>query len=123
MTMRAERGFTLLEVLVALVVVGLALTAVIRAGTQQAQAQGTLRSLTLATWVAGNVIEQTRIDNQPLTPSRRQGRAVMGHDDYFWEMEISATDIPGIARLEVAVFADSGRRARVTELTGFAAAQ
>lgn len=121
--MRAERGFTLLEVLVALVVVSVALAAVIRAGTQQAQAQGTLKQLSLATWVAGNVIEQTRIDGGPLRPSRRQGRNLMGHQDFFWEMEISATDVTGIARLDVSVYVDAGRRQRVTELTGFAPAQ
>lgn len=116
----AEKGFTLLEVLVALAVVGVALAAVIRAGTQQAAAQSTLRDVTLATWVAGNVIEQARIEAEPLRPGRRQGRDVMGHQAWYWELEISGTDVPAIVRLDVGVYADSARRARVADLSGFA---
>ena len=68
---------------------------------EQASAQGTLRDLTLATWVAGNVIEQTRIEGEPLGPGRRQGRSRMGHQTWFWEMDIRGTDVAGIVRLEV----------------------
>ena len=51
---RGARGFTLLEVMVALAVVAIALTAVVGALGQQARLAGALRERTLATFVVTN---------------------------------------------------------------------
>ena len=58
---RGERGFSLLEVLVALTVVAIAMAALVEAGVQQTASRGQLRDQTQATWVAANALETLRL--------------------------------------------------------------
>lgn len=117
-----EQGFTLLEVLVALVVVAVGLAAVTRLAIQQARSARVLDDVTLASWVASNAIETARLDTRRLGPGRRQGQSTMGFDRWYWEMDVEATDVEQILRLDVVVFADPQRSRPVVTLTGFAPA-
>lgn len=59
--MNPERGFSLVEVLVALMIVGLALPALLGQMQSQNDAQGSLRNKTLALYVAQNKIAEYRL--------------------------------------------------------------
>ncbi|MEM9530618.1 MAG: type II secretion system minor pseudopilin GspI [Pseudomonadota bacterium] len=117
---QAEGGFTLLEVLVALVVVAVGLSAVTRLAIQQSRSARVLNDVTLASWVASNAIETVRLDGRQLGPGRRQGQSTMGFDRWYWEMDVAVTEVEQILRLDVVVFADSQRLRPVVSLTGFA---
>ena len=116
------RGFTLLEVLVAIAVVALALTALVRASGQQAEALSRQRELTLATWVAEDVLAELRVREPFPATGRRDGRAEQGGVAWRWQVAISTTDQPAVRRLEVGVYAaEAGKdEQRVASLTGFA---
>ena len=58
---RRDAGFTLIEVLIALVVVAVALLALSRAASVQTSNFDALRERTLAGWVAANVLADARI--------------------------------------------------------------
>lgn len=123
--MRAEhRGFTLLEVLIALLILSLSLVAVIRLTTLHAQASAQLRETTLAQWVAANVIAETRVRGAFPETGRSDGETTMGLQRWRWELVVKGTDEPRIRRLDVTVTrADSERDAVgvAAALTGFAA--
>ena len=117
------RGFTLLEVLVALAVVALALVALVRATGLSANALARERDVTLATWVASNVVTDVRLAERNPEPGRREGSMRMGTRDWYWRLEVQGTDDPAIRRLEVGVFEDAARTRPVASLTGFAGAR
>ena len=119
---RLQHGFTLLEVLVALVVGTVGLSAVTRLDIQQSRSARVLNDVTLASWVASNAIEAARLDGRQLGPGRRQGQSTMGFDRWYWEMDVAVTEVEQILRLDVVVFADSQRSRPVVSLTGFAPA-
>ncbi len=116
------RGFTLLEVLIALAVIALALTALVRVSGQQADALARERDLTLATWVAADVLTELRLREGFPATGHRSGHGEQGGRSWRWELAISATDQPAVRRLEVGVFSDPGASdsAAVATLTGFA---
>ncbi len=69
----AQRGFTLIEVLAALVIVALGMIAAIQAVTQSARNGTYLRDKTLAHWIGMNVLTERR-----LQPGRRRHRRIHG---------------------------------------------
>lgn len=84
-----ERGFTLIEVLVALAVLGLVLTAVFRIyGTGTLAVGRGVDELRLAL-AAETVLARTRLDLDP-----RQGRAEGSIDGIDWRMEARPMPLP-----------------------------
>lgn len=120
--MNRRTGFTLLEVLIALVVVALALLALTRTAGGQANAFGGLRERTLAGWVAANVLSETRLATPLPATGRRDGRVRFADRDWRWALEVKATENSQIRRLDVAVFANDDKQPLAT-LTGFGSAQ
>ncbi|MFC4818695.1 type II secretion system minor pseudopilin GspI [Dokdonella ginsengisoli] len=115
--MNRARGFTLIEVLVALAVVALALLALTRAATVQVRSFDGLRERTLAGWVAANTLAETRLAAFPST-GRSEGRTRLGDRDWRWTREVQSTPNPGIRRIEVRVFAADANEPSAT-LSGF----
>jgi len=113
------RGFTLLEVLIALAVVALGLTALVRAASLAATALDRERHLTLATWTAQNVLVETRLRGGLPAVGRREGDERQGPFRYHWTLTVSNTDEPGMRRADVQVFGDDESRTPVTTLSGF----
>ncbi len=113
-----QRGFTLLEVLVALVVVAVAVAALARAGAQAVNGQFEAEQRTMALWVADNLLAELRLD-PPGQSGRSQGSADMG--GRVWHYDVLIQTAPGdeMLRVDVAIFADARRRQPVFTHTGF----
>jgi general secretion pathway protein I len=120
---RCSRGFTLLEVLVALLLLSLALVALVRTTSLEARALAQLQESTYAQWVAANAIAELRLDTSTPTIGERDGSAEMAGRRWRWRMLISGTDEPRILRVDVTVAAEAaGTREDglpVASLSGF----
>lgn len=119
--MKTVRGFTLVEVLVALAVVAIALLALTRAAGVQVAAFDGLRERTLAGWVAANVVTETRLANAPgaLPPTgSSDGRTEFGGRAWRWQREVKNTPDPAIRRIDVRVFLGESAQPSAT-LSGF----
>jgi general secretion pathway protein I len=109
MTMRARRpspshGFTLLEVLVALVIVGTALGAGLRAvGSLTANSDG-LRAAMMATWSAENRLVQIRLGREFPEVGKRNFPCPQGELNLICEEEVLTSPNPQLRRIEVSVF-------------------
>lgn len=111
-------GFTLLEVLVALLVVAIAVAALGRIGARTLDAQAEAEARTLALWVAGNAIAELRLEAN-VAEERRAGSSRMGDRDWYWEALIQAAPGADMRRVDVIVYADALRQSPVVSHTGF----
>lgn len=116
--MKRVAGFTLLEVLIALVVVSLALLALTRTAGGQINAFDSLRERTVAGWVAANVLSETRLTT-PFPPTGvRDGRTRFANRDWRWRLEVKATEDRDMRRMDVLVFLDDAQEPSAS-LSGF----
>ena len=86
--MRRAAGFTLMEVLVALTVLGVALAALIKVGSETARNAAYLRDRTYAHWVAMNVLAEARAGLLPLRAGVRRGSEELLGREWFWSLEM-----------------------------------
>ena len=111
-------GFTLVEVLVALVVVAIAVAALARIGSQSLDSQFEIEQRTFALWVADNVIAEMRLE-PPGSQVRRQGASPMGGRDWYWDALVQPAPGDAMLRIDVAVYEQAGREAPLLTHTGF----
>ncbi len=104
MTRQRLRGFTLLEVLIALAVLALAMGAVIKATSDYTSNQSYLRDRTMAMWVARNVLVQHQVEGEWLSVGEVKGTQEMGDQEWRWLTRISQTEESELRRLDVEVY-------------------
>lgn len=117
-----RRGFSLLEVLVALAVLAIGMAALVRTAALQTDGLRSARDRTYAQWVASDVIAETRLANNAPASGIREGEATMGGQRWHWRMQIAPTAVAGIRRLDVSVYASNGKQP-VLMLSGFLGAR
>ncbi|WP_290651307.1 type II secretion system minor pseudopilin GspI [Aquisalimonas sp.] len=111
------RGFTLLEVMIAVAVLAIAMTAVIKAGSEMTANARHLQDRTFAQWVAGNVMAELQAaafwDDEG-----DDGIQSLGGQEWYWAFEVQSTPNPDFRRVDVEVYRDEDDDAPVATLTG-----
>lgn len=116
---RRAPGFTLIEVLVGLLVLALALLALTRTAASQVQNFGLLRERTLAGWLAEDVLTETRLASHFPATGRSDGQRQFAGRQWRWQLDVQATDVATIRRMQVRVYDAEDRNTPVAEINGF----
>lgn len=96
-------GYTLVELLVALAVLAIALTAIFAALAQGVDLTAALRDRTIARWVAEDRLAYHQLD-APWPPiAATEGTIEMGGRYWLWREQVFATPEPEWRRLEIEV--------------------
>ena len=119
-SIRRKSAFTLIEVMVALLVITLGMGAVIVTTGESGWKSSHLRESTIASWVAYNEIAMFRAKRTWSDAASRSGDAEMANAEWEWSMKISKTDDPSLRRVDVEVSL-KGETAVKARVTGFIA--
>jgi general secretion pathway protein I len=107
MSRRTRRGFTLIEVLVALVIVAVGMSAMMGALTSSARTVVYMQDKTFAEWVALNQIANDRLQlgqgQVPAVGSSNGDLDNFAGRSWHWRQDVVASQVPGIMRIDVKV--------------------
>ena len=120
-------GFTLVEVMVALVVVAIVLPALLLTLSQQLDGFRYLDDRAHAQWVAANRLAELRLvldAKGTLQRGMTSGTESMAGRDWYWWSEGTETPVPGFYRYEIAVSdRQDGQDSPIHALDGYLAQQ
>jgi general secretion pathway protein I len=118
---RDARGFTLVEVLVALMVVAIGLAALMVAVSGTARSSAYLRDKTLAQWIALNRLTQVRLNMTKFGQNTDKGELVFAGRTWHYDTRYFDTSIATMTRVDVRVYEGNAKAKGnpLAEATGF----
>lgn len=112
-------GFTLVEVLVALLVVAVGLGAVFLSLNQHIYNATYLREKTIASWVAENRLATLRLATNVPEIDETTGDAEMAEIRWRWTQKVSETGVANLRRIDISVSSDLNPESSLIQLSGF----
>ncbi|MES9857139.1 MAG: type II secretion system minor pseudopilin GspI [Sedimenticola sp.] len=116
---RLNKGFTLIEVVVALAVLTIAMAALIKAAGSNAANQTYLEERTFANWVAVNSLNSARISVDQRVSGTFQGNEAMAGREWQWDLQVSTTSDPQVLRADVKVTPMDNAEKVMASLSGY----
>ncbi|MGI4814689.1 MAG: type II secretion system minor pseudopilin GspI [Janthinobacterium lividum] len=105
---RPARGFTMIEVLVALAIVAIALAAALRAVGSLASTSGALHQRLVAGWSADNALAQMRLSHRWPEVGQQSSDCSQGNLELVCVQTVTTTANPIFRKVEVAVRSKGG---------------
>jgi general secretion pathway protein I len=118
---RGSRGFTLVEVLVALMIVAIGLAALMLTVSSTARTSGYLRDKTLAQWMALNRLSEVRLNLTKFGQNTDTGEIYFANRTWHYDTRYFDTSISTMKRIVVRIYAGDAKTKGnpVAESTGF----
>ena len=114
-----QKGFTLLEVIVALGIVAVGILAVSKAMSGHANTLIGSEDRMIGYWVAANQLEYARIIKTVPVAGEKSGRTDMAERTWFYRETTSSTADPRLYRVDIKVFTDEDEEHQVGFLFGY----
>jgi general secretion pathway protein I len=117
---RRGAGFTLIEVVVALAIVAIGMSAAILAVGQTASDSTYLRDKTLAHWVAMNRLTEVRLQGKAPAVDETSDEVEMAGRKWHWTMTVTQTPVQTMQRIDISVRpAEAPEGSSLAFVTGF----
>ena len=97
------RGFTLVEVLVALAIVSIGMLAVFKVIGDTAHNVAYLRDRSFAAWIADNRITELRLSGEMPSVDETKGDLEFAGRRWHWVQKVATTPVDGLRRIDVSV--------------------
>ena len=114
-----QRGFTLLESLVALAILAIALAAALRASGGSTDHVEAMRTRLLADWVAQDRLALHKARGDYPDAGSQDGEETQAGMRLLWHEEVSGTPNPAFRRLEITVSSPDDPKHVLRKLVGF----
>lgn len=116
-----QKGLTLLEVMVALLIFALTGTAILKAAGDHLSSVGQIESVTFANWVASNRLNQLQLETTWPPKNNLKGSMEMADRTWFWQQTVTKTNDADLRAVTISVGEDKNYVGTVTSVTTFIA--
>ncbi len=118
-----SRGFTLIEVVVALAILGIGMLAVFKTIGDTVNNVEVLRDRSFAEWIADNQITEVRLSGEMPSVEETAGEVEFAGRQWHWVSKVSQTQVRGLRRIDVSVRRDEDpENSSIMTLAGFVGA-
>lgn len=114
-----QKGFTLLEVLIAVAILSIAMISAMIAISSHIKNQVYMKDRTFAHWVAMNSVAELRAHDEWPGSGELTGSEEMGQRSYLWKIKVTAFDGGAVRRLDVEVEAEDDPGQTLSSLIAF----
>lgn len=118
--MKKNSGFTLIEIVIALAIMAIAITAIIKATSQTMRSYYYMQNKMIAAWLGSELMSEIRVNLQPLKSEAVIGEKEMLGQTWFWEALKKATPNPNIDKISLRVFKSQNRESPLIHLETYA---
>lgn len=115
---RRSRGFTLLEMMVAMTILAVGMGAIIKASASSAFNASILRDKEVARWVALNKLTELQVLQEWSTKGKK-GEVEMMKVAWYWSSRIQKVQDPDLRRIDIEVRRDPNAESYIYSITGF----
>jgi len=123
--LKSQRGFTLLEVMVAVAIFALSGAAIVKSTAEHLNSVNLLKNMTFATWVANNQLTESSIRANVTWPPKNElkGQTEMVDKIWYWEQSVDKTPDDNLLQVTVTVYENEDLTSSITAVSTFMAQQ
>ncbi len=115
------KGFTLLELLIAMAILAVAMGALLQASAQHTVNTVSLRDRAISQWVAANKLTELQLQKELEPVGKREGDVQMANSTWYWRTKVEKVSDKNLRRVEVSVRKKAGSDGSLYTLPGFLA--
>lgn len=116
---RTNKGFSLIELLLAMAIFAYAASAILSVVSQSARNLSDFEQITFASWVANNQLVYTQNDDTWPPKDNAKGEVDMAGLTWYWQQKVTETEFPTLRQVQVMVYDDPSRKTELYRLTTF----
>ena len=114
--MKKQRGFTILEVIVALALLATAGVAVVQSSAVHINSQDRLKNHIFATWVASNRLNEIQLEKSWPVKNEQKGDMELAGHSWYWKQKVVKTAFGDeMVAVRIEVYSDESYKNFVTE--------
>jgi len=116
-----SRGFTLLEIMIALAIISIAMVSLLALANRSVRVHERLQRITEATLLAQQVMAETEVKASHGTLSKSASNGVFSepNEQYRWRIDFTGTPLPSVQMVTVTVLWGDEKRNELVDLTSF----
>lgn len=114
-----QRGFTLMEILIALAIIAIVLGALVQAAGSSASNASRLRDKTVAQWVASNRLAELQVSGTFPDTGSRTGESEMLGQVWHWKTRVQKVEDEDLRRVDVEIRKTADGKNPIVTVAGF----
>jgi general secretion pathway protein I len=120
---KLQKGFTLIEVMLAMAVFSIAGIAILGTADTNARNLGYLESKIIASWVASNQLVEITLDTSWPPKNNKKGKVALAGQDWFWQQKVVKTTDKDMRAIVMEVRLDEKKSTSLTSLMTYISKQ